>query len=337
MKYPAQYTIDLKEVAIGYTSGNSSVVLSECINAHASAGELIALVGPNGTGKSTLIKTLSGLLPLLGGEFFIDGVNIQQLGRVEKSHKLSVVLTEPPYEGLMTVKELVALGRYPYTGWYGKLNDSDWHLVEQSIEQVHLKLKEQAPLVTLSDGERQRALIARMLAQDTTVCLLDEPTSHLDIPNQIEVFSLLRKLTRQQQKTILCSTHQLEIAMQLADRIWLFDAKGNFSQGCPESFLENNFLQSVFGNNLIRFDTSTLSFRIEQAANRDVFMDIPEKDSSIIEHLLRRNGYKLVHRNEEHTLTVSVSAQGWLLTTPLKEYLCPTIEELNSSLKKLKD
>jgi len=187
--------------------------------------------------KSTLIRSIACLQPLLSGTIFIDDKNIRQIPTRQRATLISVVLTDNQPPASFTVRELISIGRDPYTGWLGKLTDEDQELVDRSIDMTNLKGFEQRNVNELSDGERQRAFIARALAQDTSVILLDEPTSHLDLSNRIRILLLLQKLARDTKKIILLSTHEIETAMQVADKIWLLDKSHRVIMGTPEDMV----------------------------------------------------------------------------------------------------
>jgi cobalamin transport system ATP-binding protein len=202
-------------------------------------------MGPNGIGKSTLIKTLTGVLPPITGEVTIGSQNITAFDHLEKAQAVSVVLTERPAAGYMDVRDLVSLGRFPYTNWQNSFSREDVKIVDQAIDAVGLADQVNKPLNELSDGNFQKAIIGRALAQDTAILVLDEPTIHLDVNNKTIIIKLLRKLSRQANKSILLSTHDLELAMSYADKLWLF-ADNNIIEGLPEDLALNGSLRQVF-------------------------------------------------------------------------------------------
>ena len=200
-------TIILKNLCIGYRTKNNIRTVAEGINAAIRQGELTCLLGANGIGKSTLLRTLSAFQPKLGGEILIKSQEIDAFTDKELSRVIGVVLTEKPDIRNMTVRELVALGRSPYTGFWGTLHDEDWQVVDEAIDAVRISGLRERMVHTLSDGERQKVMIAKALAQQTPVIFLDEPTAFLDFPSKVEMMQLLRRLAREQQKTIFLSTH----------------------------------------------------------------------------------------------------------------------------------
>lgn len=207
-----QNTIHIKDLSIGYPGKGEVKVVAGHINAGINSGELTCLLGANGIGKSTLLRTLSAFQPKLSGEIFIQGQEIEQYKDKELSMAISVVLTEKCEVRNMTVTELVGLGRTPYTGFWGTLDEDDKQIVERSISLVKIEKLADRMVHTLSDGERQKVMIAKALAQETPIIFLDEPTAFLDFPSKVEMMQLLHRLSRQTNKTIFLSTHDLELA-----------------------------------------------------------------------------------------------------------------------------
>ncbi len=255
-------TIRIKNLTIGYTSKNSSKKVSEDISASINSGELTCLLGANGAGKSTLLKTLSAFQPKLTGEIFIQEKEISRFTDKELSRIIGVVLTERTEMHNLTVTELVSMGRSPYTGFWGWLDEEDKKIVEQSIALVKIEELASRMIHTLSDGERQKAMIAKALAQETPVIYLDEPTAFLDFPSKVEIMQLLLRLTRETNKTIFLSTHDLELALQLADKIWLMKKKSGMIIGTPEELASQGHLASFFKSDGFIFDESAGFFRI---------------------------------------------------------------------------
>lgn len=212
--------ITLKNFTIGF---KGKILLSDIETSFAD-GALTALIGRNGSGKSTLLKAICGLNNNYHGEILIEEVNIRNLSPIQLSHKISFVHTQRPRISNMKCKDIVALGRTPYTGWSGKLNNNDKKIVMESLNMVGMSEYADRRLDSLSDGECQKIMIARAIAQDTEIILLDEPTSFLDLPTRYDLVNLLKKLTIEKKKTIIYSTHELEIALKKSDFIALFDS-----------------------------------------------------------------------------------------------------------------
>ena len=205
----------LQSLSIGY----SHKVIAADINAQIKGGELTCLIGRNGTGKSTLMRTLAGFLKPLGGTALLDGRDVSHLSPAERSHLISVVLTDRVDVDGMRVKDLVSVGRQPYTGFFGKMSSDDEEVVNKAIADVGMTDFAGRQVNSLSDGERQKVMIAKALAQQTPVILLDEPTAFLDYPSKKEMFQMLAQLCHEQGKAVLVSTHDLDIALPIADSV----------------------------------------------------------------------------------------------------------------------
>lgn len=245
--------IELKELTIGYAQKNNTKIVASGINATLHSGRLTCLIGANGIGKSTLLRTLSAFQPPLSGEIFIDSespIPLSTLTDKQLSRLIGVVLTEKPDVQNMTVFELVGLGRSPYTGFWGRLNEEDKEVVKESLRLVGIESLQDRLIQTLSDGERQKTMIAKALAQQTPVIYLDEPTAFLDYPSKVEMLTLLRHLARETGKTIFLSTHDMELALQIADELWLMTA-GTPSSDTAESPSNNGLCQTPKETTLI--------------------------------------------------------------------------------------
>lgn len=237
--------IVLHNLAVGYSKKNLRCVASG-LNATACPGSLTCLIGHNGTGKSTLLRTIARLQPALDGSVFIGPDDITMLRPNRLSRMISIVLTSRPDARNMTVEELVSLGRAPYTGFWGRLSADDRLIVRQSIESVGIAPMAERRVCSLSDGEMQKVMIAKSLAQQTPVILLDEPTAFLDFPGKIDLMLLLQRLAHEERKTILLSTHDLETALQTADRLWLMQEDG-IREGSPRQLVDNGAIEGYIG------------------------------------------------------------------------------------------
>ncbi|MFD1466997.1 ABC transporter ATP-binding protein [Hymenobacter caeli] len=225
-------------------------------------GELVCLLGPNGAGKSTLLRTLAGLQPPLAGRLELGGRPLAGLSAAERARRLSVVLTDRVDAGNLGVRALVRLGRHPHTGWLGGLTAHDEARVQAALEATGTEAFADRPVGEVSDGERQKVLLARALAQDTPVVLLDEPTAHLDLPNRVALMRLLHRLARQTGKAILLSTHELDLALQAADRVWLLPADGALRTGTPEDLVLSGAFAAAFAREGLAFDAATGTFAL---------------------------------------------------------------------------
>ncbi|MGB5191054.1 ABC transporter ATP-binding protein [Robiginitalea sp.] len=257
------HPLEVKTLEIGYRVKGNTRSLTPALNFSLPPGSLSALVGINGSGKSTLLRTLSGMHPALSGQVFLQGTPMHELAPAHRARSLSVVLTEPIASKNLTVNELVALGRHPYTNWIGQLTAEDRNRVAYALEQMELEGIKQQPCHTLSDGQLQRALIARALSQDTALMLLDEPTTHLDLYHKVKILKLLKEVTRMADKTILFSTHEIDLAIQLCDHILILSAEHS-QFGSPCSLIESGGFDSLFPGDTIHFDRTLGMFKVNK-------------------------------------------------------------------------
>jgi iron complex transport system ATP-binding protein len=226
------------------------------------AGELVCMLGPNGAGKSTLLRTLAGLQAPLSGRIEIDGEDFARLPAEARARKTAIVLTERMEAGSLSVYALAALGRHPHTGWSGRLREADREAVRRGLEDAGAWDLRDRHFDELSDGEKQRALLARALSQDPSLLLLDEPTAFLDLPRRVEAMRILRALARDRGRAVLLSTHDLDLAMRAADRLWLVPPGGPVQSGLPEELALRGAVGSVFDQGDVAFDAVTGQFRI---------------------------------------------------------------------------
>ena len=211
----------LIDLSIGYPQGKSSRVVMKGINAELHKGRLTCLIGANGAGKSTLLRTISAFQPKLGGDIIIRGRKLESFSREELARLIGVVLTERPSVQHLTARQMVAMGRSPYTGFFGRLSDEDNAVVTESMRMVGIEHLAERMVHSLSDGERQKMMTAKALAQQTDVIFLDEPTAFLDYGSKVDTLQMLHQLCNVEGKTILLSTHDLELALQVADELWV--------------------------------------------------------------------------------------------------------------------
>ena len=230
-------TIRLSGLAIGYPGKHSVKIVAEGITESLHSGELTCLIGENGAGKSTLLRTLSGFLPALSGEITIMGKPLRDYREKELATVIGVVLTEKTNLQNMTVAELVGMGRSPYTGFWGRLSADDRQKVDAALAMVGIAALRDRLVQTLSDGERQKVMIAKALAQETPIIFLDEPTAFLDYPSKVEILHLLHRLSSEMGKTIFLSTHDLELALRVADRVWLMKKGNPLRTGLPANLI----------------------------------------------------------------------------------------------------
>ncbi|WP_081661831.1 ABC transporter ATP-binding protein [Gillisia sp. JM1] len=253
--------ITANDLSIGYRNKSGDTCIASSINLEIEEGELVGLIGVNGVGKSTLLRSLSGVQPYLNGEVSILNKNLQKLSSEELAKTISVVLTEQPISKNLSVSELIALGRQPYTNWIGSLSKEDRKKIQTSIELVNIEALKDKRCFELSDGQLQKVLIARALAQDTPFIILDEPTTHLDMYHQAYVLKLLKKLTQETNKSILFATHEINLALQLCDKIIIME-NDKVIAGSPKELIEKNAFSNIFPSDLIYFDNESVSFKI---------------------------------------------------------------------------
>lgn len=281
--------IELKDLTIGYAQKNNTKVVASHINATLWSGRLTCLIGSNGIGKSTLLRTLSAFQPPLEGDIMVPSIqepgansipaNAQMVSLSTLSHRdlsrlIGVVLTEKPDVQNMTVYELVGIGRSPYTGFWGRLTNADRQIVEESLRMVGIESLSERFIQTLSDGERQKMMVAKALAQQTPVIYLDEPTAFLDYPSKVDMLQLLKRLAHETQKTIFLSTHDMELALQIADELWLMSAEqpsgavpshgtdSPITIGTPLQLAANGTLSQFIDRPGIHLDTKTLAIKV---------------------------------------------------------------------------
>lgn len=256
--------LKIEHLEIGYQkSKNDSHILFHDINISGRSGELIALIGKNGIGKSTLLRNIAGLQNPIGGEILFFDKKLKKYNRNEFARLVSFVSTEIINVSNLKVLDLVSLGRFPHTNWFGKLKSDDIYLSDKALEMVGMKSFSQKNVNEISDGERQRVMIARTLAQDTRIIVLDEPTAFLDLPNKYEIVHLLNQLSKKENKTIIFSTHDLNIAIQEADKIWLM-LDDEIVEGAPEDLILSETLNKIFDQSNLSFDKIKGDFRMKR-------------------------------------------------------------------------
>lgn len=253
--------LEARGLAVGYRGAHGRRVL-EGLDLELRAGELVCLLGPNGSGKSTLLRTLAGLQPPLAGSLALGGRDAETLSAAGRARRCAIVLTERLELGNLTVRELAALGRHPHTGWGGRLGADDKDAVRRGLVEAGAWDLRDRLCDELSDGEKQRAMLARALAQEPALLLLDEPTAFLDLPRRVETMRVLRALARGRGRAVLLSTHDLDLAMRAADRLWLVSPSGALLTGLPEDLALAGSIGAVFDQGDVAFDPALGQFRI---------------------------------------------------------------------------
>lgn len=251
-----------KNLTIGYTKGKQQHIIQNNITLSVTKGKLISIIGKNGIGKSTFLKTITGIIPKIAGTITLNGKNLTDYNPIELAQNLSLVLTEKLPPSNLSVYEIVALGRQPYTNWLGNLTDDDTKAIDEAIQLTEISDFIHKKHFEISDGQLQRVMIARALAQNTPLIILDEPTTHLDLVHKVSLLKLLQKLCKENNKTILYSTHDLDLAIQMADEMLVFTENELFF-GEPKTLISEDIFNKIFTDNSIYFDTEKGSFSIK--------------------------------------------------------------------------
>ena len=306
--------IDLVNASIGYKlRSTAKKVIKSAISVYALKGELVAVIGENGIGKSTLLRTIAGFQPSVEGDIEIRGRNISTFRERELALLMSFVSTEIIRVSNLSVFDLVSLGRYPHTNWFGKLLDEDRCFIEEAISAVGLKGYENRMVNKLSDGERQKVMIARSLAQNTELIVLDEPTAFLDLSNKYEIVHILHQLAREKGKTILFSTHDLTTAIAEADRFWLM-LEESVEQGAPEDLILNGSFDTIFHSKYLFFDQEKGDFRIRKQTKRNAFIRGEGLPYDWTVKALGRNGFEVVDSTDFADITITVNYPEWTVS-----------------------
>ena len=257
--------LDLRSLTVGYRNTRGAVLSG--IDLSAAPGDFICILGRNGSGKSTLMRTIAGLQPSLDGTARLDGDDIASMRPAARARRIAVVLTERQFNPGLRVEDVMALARQPFTGWQGGLADHDTAAVADAAAVAGVEPFLRRFFCDLSDGERQRVMIARALAQTPDLMVLDEITAFLDLPSRVEIMGLLRSQARRKGQIALLSSHDLDLSLQLADSVWLLDGAGGFSVGSPDELGRSGALGRAFDNDAIRFSPSVGRFEIEMSGS----------------------------------------------------------------------
>jgi iron complex transport system ATP-binding protein len=277
------------------------------------AGELVCLIGPNGAGKSTLIRTLAGMQRPLRGSVLLMGDDVHELPTRELARRLSVVLTERVNPGLLSARTLVSLGRHPHTDWSGRLMAQDDAAVQQALDAVGAAALAERQVIELSDGERQKIMIARALAQEPALLILDEPTAFLDLPRRAEVMQLLRRLAHDDGRAILLSTHDLDLALRTADRIWLMARDGTLQAGAPEDLILSGAFEAAFRAEGVSFDAQTGAFRLNTQTGGQISVAGGGLPALWTRRALERAGYAIASKGGAALACIEVEPPRWRL------------------------
>jgi len=294
------------DLAIGYRARSRVNTVMSKLSLQARQGELVALIGRNGSGKSTLLRTLVGLQSLLDGTVMLAGRGLQEISSSQMPRIVSYTSNEPVAVRNIRVRDVVALGRFPYTNWIGAMTAADEEAVNEALEATGISSLAGRSIDNISDGERQRTLIARSLAQDTGLLVMDEPTAYLDLPSRYGIVSLLRQLTRERGKCVIYSTHDLDTAINEADRIWLMTGEG-VADGAPEDMILQGILARAFESPLLSFSSSKGTFSFIRGRQTAVALEGSGMAAKLTEKALGRCGYSTGPQAE---VKVKVSQTG---------------------------
>ena len=306
--YQPSTVLEGRNVSIGYHHKKQDAVVHHDLNFQLYKGELTCLLGANGSGKSTLLRTLSAVQPALSGNIQLLDKPLSTYSERERSRTIGVVLTEKTQAGGLSVYELVSLGRQPHTGFFGRLNQTDKALIEHAIQAVGITHLAQSYMAELSDGERQKAFIAKALVQECPLILLDEPTAFLDVVSRIEIMTLLRKLAREEKKAILLSTHDIDQALLLADRLWLLRANTGITCGVTEDLILSHHLENLFPNSNICFDNLHGVFIPRTSFSRTIQLEAANEELyHWSKNALNRIGYACISKKNQQTDNSSLS------------------------------
>jgi iron complex transport system ATP-binding protein len=323
--------IEINELEIGYTSSKSLIPpFSQQIN----EGAFIALIGSNGTGKSTLLKTISGILEPLSGTVLLNKRSVKDYSNEDKALMVSIVLTDLPVDYYIRTEDVVALGRYPHIGFWGRLDKHDKEMVEESMLLCGISHLKGRTMVSLSDGERQKTMIAKALAQDTPIIILDEPAAFLDYPAKIELMQLLKSLIASKKKTVIFSSHDLDLVLRNADTIWAMSPGMPIISGSPEKLVVDGYINNYFDRNSLTFDTEFGQFTDLTTSGLKVYVsgDIPH--IRWVKNALLRNGLQLTAK-QISDIQIESNNNQYILYCAAESYFCRDIDTLIKQITEL--
>ncbi len=324
--------LETTSLSAGYLTRKGEKRILEGLDLGLEKGQLVCLLGINGSGKSTLLRTLGGFQEPLGGSVSIRGKFLEQTGTRDRAKLLSVVLTHNQISGMMTVREVVSLGRYPYTNWLATMGSRDHEMVDEALTLTGMASEADSYFDQLSDGQQQKVIISRAVAQDTPIIILDEPTNHLDIGNKAEILQLLQSLAHDKGKSILVSTHDLDFALQMADVLWVIKKEKVFT-GPPEQVLMDGILEEAFPYSGIDLFSGKV---IKRATGPESYVEGSGRSAEVTRSALRRLGFRLTTKRNDASLVVSVTeTNSWHLHHDGKKLYLDTMEKLLEELKRL--
>jgi iron complex transport system ATP-binding protein len=327
--------LSTKHLYVGYRKGKNRITVLNDLDLNLKKGELVCLIGPNGSGKSTLIRTLSKVQTALTGDIYIKGKKLQDYSRTEIAKTISLVLTEKVDNVNLSVSELVALGRYPHTDFTGNLSKDDNSIIKSAIISTHLEDISSKKVNELSDGQLQKVMIARALAQEGELMILDEPTAHLDLNNRVEIMTLLKYLAKDSGKAILVSTHDLDLALETADLLWICNDQKIIS-GTPEDLALNGNISSIFRSNLYHFDITKGRFLVHKNRHSSISLggNITPEILFWTKHALEKAGFE-IKANCETEVIVSLNGNNstWKIKKGESEVMHNSLKDVVNYLK----
>ncbi|NJO82562.1 MAG: ABC transporter ATP-binding protein [Blastochloris sp.] len=328
--------LETHDLSIGYqVPHRPSVVIARDLQLRLSLGEIVCLIGPNGAGKSTLMRTLAGMQKPLGGRVLLGNQELHRLLPIDRAKRLGIVLTERPNVGLLSGYALVALGRHPYSDWTGRLTRYDEAVIHWAVDAVGAGDLAERPVMELSDGQRQKLMIARALAQEPELILLDEPTAFLDLPRRVEMMQLLKHLTRETGRTVLLSTHELDLALRTADAIWLM-SDGIVRMGTPEDLILNRAFESAFQSEGLNFNRETGTFNTNHQMGRVVAVIGSNVAYTWTCRALERAGFTLAQNGTVPDICIEVQGNDdqpdWRLSSGSTQTTYTSIHDLLQAL-----
>ncbi len=299
--------LETRGLTVGYDAkGQVSRSVATGLDLRINAGEFICLLGPNGVGKSTLIRTLAGMQKPLAGSIRISDTPVSEMSPKDKARSVSVVLTDSLPQGMFDAYSVVALGRHPHTSWTGSLGAKDKARISWALEAVGAQALASRQVSELSDGERQKVMIARALAQETSLILLDEPTAFLDLPRRVELMRTLRDLARREGLSILLSTHDLDLALRSADKLWLLGEGGVLKTGMPEELALNGHIAKTFTSSEVDWDSEQGAFRMHRHSCATVVLEGSGATEVWTRRALNRIGYEVLGSDGESKLRIRI-------------------------------
>jgi iron complex transport system ATP-binding protein len=311
----SEAALQTRDLAVGYRTRRNRRAVLEHLNLAVRAGELVCLLGPNGIGKSTLLRTIAKMQPALWGSVALGGTDLSVISHGEMARRIGVVLTERVAVEALSVRRIVELGRYPHSGWFGRITDADQVVVDWAIDAVGVRHLAERDFSRLSDGERQRVMIARALAQEPMLLVLDEPTAFLDVPSRVELMRLLRQLTRTGTLSVVVSTHDLELALRTADIVWLVMPGGELIAGAPEDVIVSGGIARAFEGRQVRFHAEERSFRWLTGASGTAAVRGSGLRAAMAKAVLEREGFAVgAETADQDGPVVDARESGWRVT-----------------------